>query len=169
MGACGLYLGDRQVGTALWEQTGSRAWLQASCPGEPGWIYRLVLQTDRGEHCLGVMLPEKDRFSLRRAFPAGEVPHRALIDRTLPGESHLPELPLALSAFVPGEEGLLSALWDDTRYLLFPLEIGGRCEPASFLCLTTPLTWEGKTYGVFCQKDGQYLPLSDRLRPKSVL
>ncbi len=170
MGACGLFLGAEDIGRVTWQTEGSKLQLQADCPFAPGWIYRLVLQTDRGEHRLGVMLPEEDRFILRRELPAGELPHRALIDRTLPGESHLPGLPLALSAFSESRlEGAKSALWQDIEYYLFPLPPGGPCACAPFLCLTTFLEQDKACYGVFCKENGVYAPLSDRLRRETVL
>ncbi len=182
MGVCGVYLGSREIGRATWQQTGSRLRLQADCPGAPGWIYRLVLQTDRGAHRLGVMLPENDRFVLTREIPAEALPQRALIDRTLPGEAHLPGLPLAFSAFsqareeetllaacASDESGLRSAVWDDTTYLLYPIRFGDICPMAPFFCLTEILSVQENTYGIFCRKAGQYLPLSDRLRPMDML
>ena len=176
MGACGLYLGRREVGRLHWEPAGSRLRLRASCPCEPGWIYRVVVHTDHGEHRLGVMLPEAERFTLSRDIPAGEVPHHALIDRTLPGEAHLPGLPLAFSAFLPWAEadgapgpGASCADWMDVRYVLFPLEREKPCALAHYLCLTTLLIHEGREYGVFCQKEGAYLPISDSLRNRSVV
>ena len=48
MGVCGLYLGRREIGRLHWEQEGGRLRLQASCPCEPGWIYRVVMITDKG-------------------------------------------------------------------------------------------------------------------------
>ena len=82
MGACGLKLGRREVGRLHWEETGSCLRLRASCPCEPGWIYRVVVDTETEEHRLGVMLPEAERFTLSRDITAGEVPLCALIDRT---------------------------------------------------------------------------------------
>ena len=130
MGKCGLYLGQQELGALHWETDGGKMRLSASCPCKMGLIYRVVIQTDRGLHRLGVMLPEKDQFLLRRELPAGEEPRRAFIDRTLPGEEHLPGLPLAFSAFLPAWEGeglltactsaggeLKSADWLDVRYL----------------------------------------------------
>lgn len=176
MGTCGLYLGRREVGLLHWEEHSDRLQLQASCPCELGQIYRVVLYTDQATHRLGVMLPEGDRFMLRREIPAGQVPQRALIDRTLPGEAHLPGLPLAFSAFVPWPEadgapgpGVCCADWMDIRYVLFPLEYGKPCALTSYLCLTTVVGHEGREYGVFCQKDQVYLPISDRLRSDPVL
>ena len=176
MGTCGLYLGRREVGLLHWEMDGSRLRLQASCPSEPGRIYRVVVYTEKQAHRLGVMLPEGDHFTLRRDIPAGEVPQRALIDRTLPGEAHLPGLPLAFSAFSPWKEadgapgpGASFADWMDVRYVLFPLEREKPCDRAPYLCLTTVLVHEGREYGVFCQKNDVYLPLSDSLRTEPVI
>ena len=104
MGVCGLYLGRREIGRVYWEQEGSRVRLQVSCPCEPGWIYRVVLMTDKGELRLGVMLPEAERFTLSRDIPAGQVPYRALIDRTLPGEAHLPGFRWPFPPLFPGQK-----------------------------------------------------------------
>ncbi len=176
MGTCGLYLGRREVGLLHWEEHGDRLQLQASCPCELGQIYRVVLYTDQAAHRLGVMLPEGDRFMLRREIPAGQVPQRALIDRTLPGEAHLPGLPLAFSAFSPWAEvdgapgpGVSCADWLGIRYVLFPMEQDKPCALAHYLCLTTVLTYAGREYGVFCQKNDTYLPLSDSLRTADVI
>ena len=144
MGVCGLYLGRREVGTVSWEQIRHGLVVQAWCPCEMGLLYRIVLQTDGGLRPLGVMLPEKELFTLRREIPAGEVPHRAFIDRMLPGEKHLPGLPLAFSAFTPGEDGLLHGIWMDMEYLLFPLRIGQCCDSAHLLCLATPVAHENQ-------------------------
>lgn len=176
MGACGLYLGRREVGRLHWEEAGSCLRLRASCPCEPGWIYRVVVYTETEEHRLGVMLPEAERFTLSRDIPAGEVPLCALIDRTLPGEAHLPGLPLAFSAFLPWTEadgapgpGVSCADWRDTRYVLFPLDRQEPCPLAPYLCLTTVVFHQGREYGVFCQKNDRFLPLSDSLRSPAVV
>ncbi len=181
MGECGLYLGQRKLGCLAWEPAGRQQRLLASCPSEMGLIYRVVLQTDQGLRHLGVMLPENDRFLLRREIPAGEAPVRAFIDRTLPGEAHLPGLPLALSAFSPVEEdeianaagALQSACWMDMEYFLFPLRLGTPCALASFLCITTLVEAEGESYGVFCRKGEDFLPLpqpeTDTLRGGNVV
>lgn len=132
-------------------------------------IYRVVLQTEQGLHRLGVMLPEDQRFTLRRELPAGILPQSAHVDRTMPGEGHLPGLPLAFSAFFPDpeeserlgcgrESGLLWGDWMDTRYLLFPLEPGGGCPAAQLLCISQVLTCGDRAYGLVCQRYGQYLP-----------
>ena len=175
MGTCGLYLGRREVGSLQWKQTGSRLLVECSCPCEAGMIYRVVLQTDAGLHRLGVMLPEDQNFVLRREFPAGNRPYAAFVDRTLPGEAHLPGLPLAFSVFAKdaeeenalgctAESQLLCGDWMDTRYLLFPLKSGSACCAAGLLCITTPLEYRGVLYGAVCRTTEGYLPLSDRLR-----
>lgn len=175
MGVCGLYLGQRELGHLTWEQRGQRLLVRASCPCEIGLIYRLVLQTDQGLHRLGVMLPENELFILRREIPAGEVPQRAFIDRTLPEEVHLPGLPLAFSAFSSSEKTpeLLSAYWLDTQYLMFRLGFGDKNDFASFFCLVTVIEYDGRQYGVFCKERGRYLPMispeTDRLRSKDVI
>ena len=104
MEECGLYLGRQEVGRLRWERRQSRLWLEAICPYVPEQIYRLVVETETGLRPLGVMLPENGLFVLRREIPAGEAPLRAVLDRSRPGESHLPGLPLAASAFSPAAE-----------------------------------------------------------------
>lgn len=153
---------------------------ECSCPYEAGMIYRVILQTDGGLHRLGVMLPEDQNFALRRELPAGRLPHGAFVDRTLPGEAHLPGLPLAFSAFMQdeGEETALGCIpkgqllcgdWMDERYLLFPLPMGGECCAAQLLCIATLLEHEGRQYGLVYKHGEQYLPLSDMLRKTDVL
>lgn len=184
MEECGLYLGRQRVGVLRWEQRQERLWLEAKCPGAPEWIYRLVVQTEEQVHRLGVMLPEKDTFVLRRELPAGQVPLCAAIDRSRPGESHLPGLPLAASAFCPAaEEGRRLSAEEGTelrcadllhmRYLLFPLRLGGPCSLAHYFCLTTAIEGPEGLCGVFCKPEGaDYCPLpteTDTLRSRNAL
>ncbi len=175
MGTCGLYLGRREVGKLRWTQKDDRLAVVCSCPYEAGMIYRVVLQTDEGLHRLGVMLPEDQNFTLRRELPAGCLPHAAFVDRTLPGEAHLPGLPLAFSAFERDEteeralqyaenSNLLCGDWMDVRYLLFPLVPGGACCGAVYFCITTPVMHEDVLYGLVCKSKDRYVPLSDILR-----
>jgi len=180
MGTCGLYLGRREVGELAWHGQNGRLTAVCSCPFEAGMIYRVVLQTDRGVHRLGVMLPEDQRFTLRRELPAGMLPQSAHVDRTMPGEAHLPGLPLAFSAFSKDEEEeealectvkgqLLRGDWMDARFLLFPLPLGGQCCAPQLLCIATLLELEGRPYGLVCRRDRRYLPLSDMVRRGDVL
>ena len=175
METCGLYLGRREVGRVHWTSTGDRLTVVCSCPYEAGMIYRVILQTDGALHRLGVMLPEDQNFVLRRELPAGSMPHAAFVDRTLPGEAHLPGLPLAFSAFEQdtSEENVLECAvagtllcgdWIHTRYLLFPLMPGESCCVASLLCIATPLLYNGALYGVICRQGTQYRTISDTLR-----
>lgn len=163
MGECGLYLGRQERGRLTWEGQTGKLRLRAACSSEEGLIYRVVLQTDGGIHRLGVMLPEGEQFLLCRDFPAGEAPLRAFIDRTLPGEAHLPGLPLARSAFSPAGEDfppeLLAAWWMDEEYFLFPFKLGEACPLISFLCLSTMIEGPEESYGVFCRKKGAFCPL----------
>ena len=177
MGECGLYLGRREVGRLRWDMSGGKLCFFASCPAEPGLIYRVFLCTESGVHRLGVMLPEEDSFHLRRVVAAGLLPRRAIVDRTLPGEAHLPGLPLALSAFsreelpetLPAANGLLAAWWDQTCYLLYPFHTGESCESASFFSVSTVISYAGEDYGVFCWENSQCIPLKDRLRKGDML
>ena len=140
-------------------------------------IYRVILFTESGMHRLGVMLPEGDTFRLRRIDTAELLPHYALVDRTLPGEAHLPGLPLALSAFsreelpetLPVRSRLLAAWWDQLCYLMYPFDPGKSCESASFFSISTVIPYAGEYYGVFCWKNGQCIPLTDRLRDTAML
>lgn len=169
MGSCGLYLGKNQVGSLAWKHREHRLALEARCPCELGWIYRVVLQTGKGMHPLGVMVPEEDSFILRRELLLEESPHCGFIDRTLPGEVHLPGLPLAFSAFALDQDGLLHGHWMDTEYLLLPLQPEEACAVPHLLCLMTPTEHQGKVYGAFCRRAGEYLPLSDSLRKPNML
>jgi len=140
-------------------------------------IYRVILCTESGWHRLGVMLPEDGIFRLNRVFPAEHLPHRALIDRTLPEEAHLPELPLALSAFcredlpedLPETHSLAAAWWDETCYLLYPFSFGADCQAASWLSISTVISDSRGSWGVFCFREGRYLPLKDILRRSAML
>ena len=180
MGACGLYLGRREVGRLCWTEKDGRLAVNCTCPYEAGMIYRVVLQTEEGLHRLGVMLPEDQGFALRRELPAGCLPHAAFVDRTLPGEAHLPGLPLAFSAFErdEAEENLLQRSenvqilcgdWMDVRYLLFPMPPGGACCGATYFCITTPVKLEGILYGLVCKVQERYVPLSDILRGRDMI
>lgn len=187
MEECGLYLGRHKAGVLRWESRRDLLWLEAECPYAPEWIYRLMVETKSRVYPLGVMLPEGERFVLRREIPAGEVPLRAAVDRSRPGESHLPGLPLASSAFedatidvkalgFPENTALQSADLLDMQYFRFPLKFGKACPMASYFCLTTVLSVEGECYGFFCRKgDGDYQPISplqpekDSLRNENAL
>ena len=163
MGRCSLYYGEHAYGQVTWQETERGLQLTARCPYEQGMIYRVVLQTENGLVPLGVMLPEGQEFILRKEIMGPELPVCGYIDRKLPGESHLPGLPVALSAFSEIGQGLLSAHWMDVQYLLFSLEVGNACSGVQFLAIAKPLEQNGKLYGLFCQRNGQYLPYSDSL------
>ncbi len=163
METCSLYYGDREYGKVSWKVTESGLLVEAKCPCELGMIYRVLLQTESALIPLGVMLPEGQEFSIKKKLSEKEMPLCAFIDRTLPGEQHLPGLPIALSAFSDTGTGLLSAQWMDVQYLLFSLEPGTQCSGAQFLSIATPLFWENKCYGLFCKRNGQYQPYSDSL------
>lgn len=181
MEECGLYLGRQKAGVLRWEQRRDRLWLEAECPYAPEWIYRLLVETEQRVHSLGVMLPERESFVLRREIPAGEVPLRAAVDRSRPGESHLPGLPLAASAFAPAEEdaaalGLTGASplqcadLLDMHYLRFPLHFGKSCPLAAYLCLTTVISDADGNYGIFCRTgDGEYQSISPPHTEKDIL
>ena len=140
MGECGLFLGSRQIGTVRWWESDGKTVLHASCPWERDAIYRLVLNTGREERRLGVMLPKENTFFMQKVLSPAVTPLRGLIDRTLPGEEHLPGLPIPLSAFVSSkrhpEDGMRCAVWDQTEYLLYPFAFGKACALPQFLFLT---------------------------------
>ncbi len=182
MGQVLLYLGKDPVGTVRWQTCEGGLSLEARCPFSPNRIYRLLLCTEQGTQKLGVMLPEGPEFLLKKVLPEPAVPICGLIDCTLPGEPHLPGLPLALSAFVPvddreleelacpqGRETLYGAWWRDLRLYLFPLDSETVSPMAPFFCLTTLLRQNGRDYGVFCRKDGRCVPLSDTLFTDAVV
>ena len=163
MGSCSLYYGDQEYGKVSWQQTKIGLLLAARCRCELGRIYRVVLQTENGLIPLGVMLPEGQEFVLKKEITGTENPVCAFIDRMLPGEKHLPGLPVALSAFSDTGQGLLAAQWMEVQYLLFSLEPGKACSGSQFLSIAKPLVLEDKCYGLFCKRNGQYLPYSDSL------
>lgn len=164
METCGCYLGKQQIGTLHWFRDEQQLVLQAACPFEQDFIYRLLLDTGKELIPLGVMMPQESRFVLHKRLPLQLAPVAAYIDRTLPGETHLPGLPLALSAFVQEDGGLRRGCWMDTELLLLPLQIGGQCSWIHLLCLASVLEQEGRLYAVLGVKDGLYIPLSDMLR-----
>lgn len=163
METCSLYYGAKECGKVSWNATDTGILVEARCPCELGMIYRILLQTEVSLIPLGVMLPEGQEFVLKKQIFGQEMPLCAFIDRTLPGEQHLPGLPVALSAFSDVGAGLLLAQWMDVQYLLFSLEPGKQCSAAQFLSIATPLLWENRWYGLFCKRNGQYQPYSDRL------
>ncbi len=133
---------------------GSRVRVEASCPFEDGYIYRVVLRGSGASLPLGVMTPQNDAFVLRRELhaarlPAGEL--RAEIDRRLPGQAE-PEtrLPFAFSDLRPlkEEEPSLDPFIADlfrrahgmvadcggTAYLVHPWEIGEALETSPLFC-----------------------------------
>ena len=160
---CSLFFGDQEFGTISWTQTQSGLHLEARCGGELGMIYRAVLQTEDGFLPLGVMLPSESEFVLKKELPGEKIPICAHIDRTLPGERHLPGLPVAMSAFAQSAQGLFTAYWAGVQYLLIPLEHGKACSAPQFLSIAAPLEYQKNCYGLFCQKNGRYLPYSDSL------
>ena len=159
METCGLYYGDQEYGKVSWYATETELVVEAKCPCELGMIYRVLLQTENTLIPLGVMLPKGQKFSIRKVILCKETPLCAFIDRTLPGEQHLPGLPVALSAFSEVGKGLLQAQWMDVQYFLFLLEPGKSCSAAMFLSIATPMIWENKCYGLFCKRNGEYQPV----------
>ena len=169
MEACGCYLGKQQIGTVHWKREGRQLTLQVRCPFEDGFIYRAMMYTGLDMIPLGVMLPQQGQFVLEKQLFLQTVPVSVHIDRTLPGEYHLPGLPLALSAFLKGEDGLLRGSWLDTEFLLFPLQAGAECPWAHLLCLASAIEREGRQYAVLCTEKGDCIPLSDMLRKDGMI
>ena len=159
METCSLYYGDRECGKVSWKTTETGIFVEVRCPCELGMIYRVLLQTESLLIPLGVMLPEGQEFILKKQLSSKEAPLCAYIDRTFPGESHLPGLPVAFSAFSVTGKDLLQAHWMDVQYLLFSLEPGKNCAGAQFLSISTPLFWENQWYGLFCKRNGEYQPV----------
>ena len=168
MERCSCYLGAKQIGEMQWKRESQQLMVEVQCPFETGYIYRAILDCQAGELPLGVMLPEHGQFVLRRQMTAVIQPKAVYIDRTLPGEEHLPGLPVAWSAFA-GDEHRFSAIWKDTEYILLPLQSGEDHACGHLLCLTTPLEYQGALYGVLCRREGQYTAVSDILRKPSVV
>ena len=166
---CGLYLGREKIGDVSCEHVAHGLRVRGECPYAAGWIYRMVIERPQGLQPLGVMMPNGNRFVLEREISGEEVPQRAWIDRTLPGEEHLPELPLAFSAFEGNATGVLSAFWREDAYLLLPLQPGEACAMPHLLCLAQPIIHRERIYGVVCRRGETYLPLSDILRTEPVL
>ena len=164
MEVCGCYLGKRQIGTVHWRRERQQLTVQVRCPFEEGFIYRVLLDTGTDMVPLGVMLPRRGQFMLEKQLYLPVTPVNAHIDRTLPGEGHLPGLPLAWSAFSQAENGLLRGSWRDVELLLFAMDTGAQCPWAHLLCLASILEHDGRQYAVLCTKGDRYAPLSDMLR-----
>ncbi|MBQ7491135.1 MAG: hypothetical protein IJT76_00825 [Clostridia bacterium] len=186
MEECGLYLERGEIGTLRWSHAGETTALFASCPMEADRIYRVVLLCENEQLPLGVMLPQNGRFVLKKRLPRVIVPQRAFVDRSLPGEGHLPRLPLAFSAFRPAERGelghsaesadsgLLCADWIDRRYYLAPFRPGEESPLAPYFSLSVLIEGEPGDFLAFCKKDDICQPIffeppaeTDRLRTDS--
>ena len=174
-----MFLGEERIGRVQWWETGGKTVIHASCPLERDRIYRLVLRTDDGETRLGVMLPRDQTFLLQKVISSAVVPRRGLVDRTLPGEEHIPGAPLAFSAFAPAETGLMqrirwngkaddlrSAVWDGTVYLLCPFAYAEECGLAHLLFLARPVREKGSLFAMIPLPDS---PEEDRFRKKNAL
>lgn len=162
---CPLLLGERTVGTVRWQREGAYLALEAACPMEPGFIYRLELRFPQESRILGVMLPENGQFRLRKHVSALDEPLSARILRALPGEEAVWPLPFAFSRLVPTEAAALvrdplflercgpqplAAQEDGLRWLALPLEIGRETPLAPFLTAATPIERQGKNWALFC-------------------
>ena len=80
------------------------------------------------------------------------------MDRTRPGESHLPGLPVALSAFSPEKGGVRRAWWREEEYALCPLVWGGECPLAACFSVLRPVETAEGWYALLTLRDGQPLP-----------
>ncbi len=158
MGRCGLILGRETVGELCWTREGSLLRLTARCPAAEGWIYRAVACRGTEMLPLGVMLPREGSFFAEKRLRAGEEPDSAFVDRTRPGESHLPGLPVALSAFSPEENGLRRAWRREREYVLCTLPWGGECPLAAYFSILRPVEQAGQWYAVLEKEGGQPLP-----------
>ncbi|MEA5038793.1 MAG: hypothetical protein VB086_03030 [Clostridiaceae bacterium] len=174
MGECPLTLGERVIGKARWLREGGYLALEASCPMEPGYIYRLELCFQQETKMLGVMLPESGRFRLRKRVPARDEPISARVLRALPGEQPVWPLPFAFSRLTPTEAAalvrdplflercsprLLAAQEGGLHWVALPLEIGAETPLAPFLTAAAPVETQGKTWALFCfDSDGALRP-----------
>ena len=177
MGHCNLMLGDRAVGEVKWSFRGSEITVVASCPFEPTYIYRVELYAGDAVIPLGVMLPEKAQFIVKKqlrgpgplSFFQNEVQARIL--RALPGEQPVQALPFMFSCLHPvGRQSwndpllqaclrecgeVLTAAQGDLQYIVVPYELGSECPFTALLCLCTYFEHQGKGYVAFvCDPDG---------------
>ena len=178
MGQCGLFLNGREVGRVDWHTENGRVLVQARCPFEERYIYRVCIRGESGDALkLGVMAPQNGSFVVCRSIPQysagplrerGAAGLRAEIVRTLPGQELKGPFPFSLCALeqMPadcGEHwelllrqcaqkacGLRYKKWGDTEYLVFPLQEGREMAFAPFFCLVTPIALEGEMCGVLC-------------------
>ena len=155
---CALILGKTAVGELSWTREGSLMALRARCPAETGWIYRVVICRGAETLPLGVMLPREGSFVLEKRLRAALPPESAFVDRTRPGESHLPGLPVALSAFSPEKGGVRRAWWREEEYALCPLVWGGECPLAACFSVLRPVETAEGWYALLTLRDGQPLP-----------
>lgn len=177
MKGCKLLLNGKEVGQVRWEEAKTGATLWASCPFEEGYIYRVSVKGEGGLSLpVGVMMPEGERFTLKKKLALGisqplmrepEHTFTGVIARNRPGEVNTPPLPFSFSELKEyGEENLKTGdrllqycmqksrvkygAHEGVRYIVFPLDIGGECNMAPFLTITTVMEYEGAFYGVLC-------------------
>jgi len=174
---CPLLLGDRVIGAVRWRREGGRLALDAVCPMEPGYIYRVELTFPQTRRLLGVMLPENGRFRLRKSLAAADEPLSARVLRALPGEDRAPPLPFAFSRLAPRETADLvrdplflaaaparvpAAEENGRRWLALPFRLGAETALAPFLCVCAVLERGDACYAVFCADGhGALRPPSD--------
>ena len=167
-----LFLNGHTVGSAAVE----KGCLEASCPIDGRYIYRLELVSDSRRLPVGVMMPRENSFVLKKqnlppdSWLCGE------ILRSLPGESICPPLPFALSH---GEavrdcefcaDALLqqclrqtrdakTAMHAGERYVYFPF-VQGQDDPMApfFFCLTC-FYRKGTAYAAFKLKNDIPCPI----------
>ena len=180
-----IFLEDTEVGRIRGQRQGTYIEWLAGCPFEEGWIYRLYLQeTENSEGiCLGVMMPEGDRFVLKKRIHKGKAESNDLcgiILRSRPGEEapklqpktsvppNLDGLPFGISALESIEScgGFVDTVFaasggkkvqrEGITYYLAPGKPGETLGPTAFFCLLTWIPWEDSGWWVLCVgADGQ--------------
>lgn len=175
MGECELKVAGGPPGRAWWRRQGEGWLFGAQCREQPGMVYRVLLETRRGGHVLGVMMPEGGLFRLEKKLPTSLVrqlgPELAEIQgasviAARPGEyrGETGPLPFPPEAFQPWRQGegplcpllepeleeaqALVRRWGREYYLAAPLEPGRPFGLACVFCLAEPLEIGGRPYGV---------------------
>ena len=157
-------------GRAIGEAQLDNGILQAKCPMDSRYIYRLEL-VGAEVVPLGVMIPAEGAFTLRKSGITQAGLRYCEIKRCLPGESVASPLPFALSQgedigsldFCTDEllrdclratKGVKSALYLNVRYVYFPLLTDAPCAMAPFFFWMTSFESKGKLYAAIKIADG---------------
>lgn len=62
MGECSVMLAGRRIGLAAWQRKGPRCRVTVRCQFAPNVLYRAVLEADRAELPLGILIREENSF-----------------------------------------------------------------------------------------------------------